>query len=106
MEGTTTLEIEPLLNVEFDFEFIPGQPARLLCHPDLAEPGYDPEYDFQTIRVVHKGKKYQVPDWLMEIITSQYQMELVDIVDEWVDEQPKRNPRRRGYGSRKGRRRY
>ncbi len=104
MEGTTTLELEPLLELEMDFEFIQGQPAKLLCHPDLAEPGYDPEYDFQTIRLRHQGQKYQVPEWLMEIITSHYEMELIEIVDQWLDDQPKRNPRRRGYGSRKYRR--
>jgi len=87
-----------------DFEFIPGQSARLLCHPDLAEPGYPPEYDIQEIRVRHQGQKHQVPDWLFEILNKKYEMELIEIVDQWIDDQPKRKPKRRGYGSRKYRR--
>ena len=104
MEGTTNLELEPLLNLEIDFEFIPGQSARLLCHPDLAEPGYDPEYDFREIRVIHQGKKYQAPEWLQEIITTHYEMDLVDLVDQYVTDHPRRKSGRRGYGSRKYRR--
>ena len=106
MEGTTTLELEPLLNLELDFEFIPGQSGRLFCHPDLGEPGYDPEYDFQEIRVFHQDKWHQVPDWLMAIITSHYEMELVDLVDQYVTDHPRRKSGRRLYGSRKYRRRF
>ena len=72
MEGTATLEMEPLLNLEIDFEFTPGKSERLNCHPDFAEPGYGPEYDFQEIRVFHQGQWHQVPDWLFEILNSQY----------------------------------
>ena len=106
MNGTTTFEMEPLLNLEMDFEFIPGSSPRLNCHPDLAEPGYDPDYDFQEIRVFHQGHRYQVPDWLFEILKSQFEMDLVDIVDQWLKDHPKRKPRRRSYGSRKYSRKF
>jgi hypothetical protein len=104
MEGTVNLELEPLLRLEMAFEFTPGRSDRLNCHPDLAEQGYGPDYDFQEIKVWHQDQWHTVPDWLFELFNRQFEMDLVEIVDQWVTDHPRRNPRRRPYGTRKYRR--
>ena len=39
MNGTITFELEPQLDLEMDFCFIPGSPTRLTADPYYSEPG-------------------------------------------------------------------
>jgi hypothetical protein len=82
MEGTVNLELEPLLDLEMDFEFVPGTPGNLMGHPDHRYPAEDPEYDIGAIRVCHNNKWHQVPDWLSEILEFKYQDQFIEAAEE------------------------
>ena len=84
MEGTASFELEPLLDLEMDFEFIPGTPGNLMGHPDHRYPPEDPEYDIRAIRVYHNQKWHQVPEWLWEILKFNYQDQLIEAAEEWL----------------------
>jgi len=86
MEGTITFEVEPLLNLEIDFDFIPGCPAKVDGPSDFWHPAEDPDYEIGEIRVCHKKQWHKVPDWLWEIMNSTYEEALIEAVNEWLDQ--------------------
>jgi hypothetical protein len=83
MEGTVNLELEPLLDLEMDFSFLPGDPGNLMGHPDHRYPPEEPEYEFQEIRVYHDNQWHQVPDWLGEIL-HKYEDQLIEAAEEYL----------------------
>ena len=84
MEGTANLELEPLLDLEMDFEFLPGSPGNLMGHPDHRYPPEAPEYAIRAIRVYHNQEWHQVPDWLWEILKFNYEDQLIEAAQEWL----------------------
>ena len=84
MDGTVNFELEPLLDLEMDFEFVPGTPGNLMGHPDHRYPAEDPEYDIRTIRVYHNQKWHRVPEWLWEILKFNYEDQLIEAAEEWL----------------------
>lgn len=84
MEGTASFELEPLLDLEMDFEFVPGDPGNLMGHPDLRYPPEDPEYEIREIRVCHNKEWHQVPEWLWEILKFNYEDQLIEAAQEWL----------------------
>jgi hypothetical protein len=86
MRGTINFELEPLLDLEMDFEFLPGIPGRLGADPDFSYPAEGPYYEFTQIRVHHQDQWHQVPDWLFEILNQNHQGELIEAVRDWVDQ--------------------
>jgi hypothetical protein len=86
MKGTTTFELEPLLDLEMDFYFTPGRPAKLTADPYYSEPAEGPEYEIEELRVYHKRQWHKIPDWLWEILNIKYEKNLIEAVNEWLDE--------------------
>ena len=84
--GTATIELQPELDLELDFNFIPGSPVKLTADPYYSEPGEDPVYEIEEIRVYHGKKWHTVPDWLWEMLNFNYEKNLVEAVDEWLDQ--------------------
>ena len=86
MNGTTTFELEPQLDLEMDFEFIPGSPVKLTADPYYSEPGEDPVYEIGEIRVYHGKAWHKVPQWLWELLNSNHEEDLCEVVNEWLDQ--------------------
>jgi hypothetical protein len=86
MRGTITFELKPLLDLEMDFDFIPGSPARLTADPDFSYPADGPYYEFEEIRVYHNNQWHKVPDWLYQILNFRYEDKLIEAVRDWLDQ--------------------
>jgi hypothetical protein len=86
MEGTASFELEPLLDLEVDFNFTPGSPAKLTGDPYYSEPGEDPLYEIEEIRAYSGKKWHKVPDWLWEILNLNYEEDLVEAVKQYLDQ--------------------
>ncbi len=56
MNGTTTFELEPQLDLEMDFSFTPGSPGRLTADPSFSEPAEGPVYEIEEISGVERGQ--------------------------------------------------
>jgi hypothetical protein len=85
MEGTVTFELKPSLVFEMDFCFTPGIPAKLRGDPDFSEPEEGPLYEIEEIRVNHNKKWHKIPDWFWEILNFEYEQELIQAANEWLD---------------------
>ena len=86
MNGTTTFELDPQLDLEMDFSFTPGRLGRLTADPDSSYPDEGPLYEIEEIRVCHNKKWHKVPQWLCEILNFNYEKDLVEVVDQWLDQ--------------------
>jgi hypothetical protein len=86
MNGTTSFELEPQLDLEMDFCFTPGSPVKLTADPYDSDPGEDPLYEIEEIRVCHQNKWHKVPDWLWEILNLNYERDLVEAVNQYLDQ--------------------
>ena len=84
--GTATVELQPELDLELDFNFVPGSPVKLTADPYYSEPGEDPIYEIEEIRVYHGKQWHKVPDWLWEMLNFKHEEDLVEAVDEWLDQ--------------------
>jgi hypothetical protein len=84
MDGTVNFELEPLLDFEVDFSFLPGDPGNLSGNPDFRYPPEPPEYEFQEIRVYHNQEWHQVPEWLWEILKFNYEDQLIEAAEEYL----------------------
>lgn len=84
MRGTITFELELLLDLEMDFNFIPGDPGKLDGHPDFRYPPTDPEYEILEIRCRHSKQWHKLPDWFRDILVFDYQDSLIEAADEWL----------------------
>ena len=86
MRGTITFEVEPVLDLEMDFDFIPGSRARLTADPDFSQEAEGPFYEFNEIRVYYGKQWHKVPDWLYNLLNFHYQDKLVAAVKDWLDQ--------------------
>jgi len=79
MQGTVEFELEPLLDLEMDFNYIRGEPRSGIDYPPE-----EPTYEIEKIRVLYREKWHDIPKWLEEFIVLHHYGNLVEEIKEVI----------------------
>ena len=79
MQGTVEFELKPLLDLEMEFNHIPGLPRTGIDYPRE-----DPTYEIERIRVFYQEKWRIIPKWLEEFIINHHYDALVGKIKEVI----------------------